>query len=76
MITRRLIVFALFATAGCGDGPARDSRMSDDATADVGKEQVAERKRSIEEAAEEATKLIEADAKAEVNTADAELADN
>lgn len=50
--------------------------MSDDATADVSKEQVAERKRSIEEAAEAATKLIEADAKAEVETANAELADN
>lgn len=72
MITRSLIVIALFATASCGDGPANEAKVNDDAIADVSKEQVAEQKQSIEQAAEEATKLIEAEAKAEVDAATAE----
>lgn len=76
MIIRGVIVVALLLTASCGEAPAGDTKVIEDTTADVGKAEVAAQKKSIEEAAEAATKLIEADAKAEVDAAAADQAGN
>jgi hypothetical protein len=57
--------------AGCGDtAPTEADKAGDAGTpAATQKEEVAEQKLTIEQAAEEATKLIEADAKAEIDAA-------
>jgi predicted nucleic acid-binding Zn-ribbon protein len=70
-------VLALLLT-GCVDEPS--PKEAEKAAAaiekDAERDAVKERKLSIEEAAEEATKLIEADAKAEANEAVAERPSN
>lgn len=71
-----VLAFALLLTASCGEAPADDNKTGDNAAVDVAKDQVTAQKRSIEEAAEEATKLIEADAKAEIDAAAAEQPTN
>jgi hypothetical protein len=55
--------------AGCGDtAPTEADKAGDAGTpANTQKEELAEQKLTIEQAAEEATKLIEADAKAEID---------
>jgi hypothetical protein len=55
--------------AGCGDTAPTEAGKTDDADtpAAAQKEELAEQKLTIEQAAEEATKLIEADAKAEID---------
>jgi len=55
--------------AGCGDtAPTEADKAGDaDTEANTQKEELAEQKLTIEQAAEEATKLIEADAKAEID---------
>jgi hypothetical protein len=57
--------------AGCGDtAPTEADKAGDAGTpAATQKEEVAEQRLTIEQAAEEATKLIEADAKAEIDAA-------
>jgi hypothetical protein len=57
--------------AGCGDtAPTEEDKAGDaDTPAATQKEELAEQKLTIEQAAEEATKLIEADAKAEIDAA-------
>lgn len=69
MIIREIAVVILLLTTSCGAAPTNDAKLNGDTPIDVGKEEIAQQKRSIEEAAEEATKLIEADAKAEVDAA-------
>ena len=55
--------------AGCGDtAPTEADKAGDaDTEANTQKEELAEQKLTIEQAAEEVTKLIEADAKAEID---------
>lgn len=72
MIARVFIVAALLFTASCDEPTATNTNPANDAAADTDEQLVVERKKSIEEAAEEATKIIEADAKAEI---DAGIAD-
>ncbi len=57
--------------AGCGDTAPTEAGKTDDADtpAATQKEDLAQQKLTIEQAAEEATKLIEADAKAEIDAA-------
>ena len=58
---------SLFLLAACAEEPARkDAEKPAEA---FGKEEVKAQKRSIEEAADEAAKLVEADAKAEIELA-------
>lgn len=76
MIKHGVLTSALLLIAGCGEAPAGDNKTGDNAAVDVAKDQVTAQKKSIEEAAEEATKLIEADAKAEIDAAAAEQATN
>ena len=61
----------MLMVAGCGDtAPTEADKAGDAGTpAATQKEEVAEQKLTIEQAAEEATKLIEADAKAEIDAA-------
>lgn len=76
MIARVFIVTALLFTASCGEPPSTDTKAEIDAAAEADEELVAERQKSIEEAAEEATKIIEADAKAEIDAAVSDQPDN
>lgn len=76
MIKHGVLTFGLLLTASCGEAPADDNKAGDDAAVDVAKDQVTAQKKSIEEAAEEATKLIEADAKAEIDAAAADQPTN
>jgi starvation-inducible outer membrane lipoprotein len=57
--------------AGCGDTAPTEAEKADDADAPAvtQKDELAEQKLTIEQAAEQATKLIEADAKAEIDAA-------
>ena len=61
----------MLMVAGCGDTAPTEAGKTDDADtpAAAQKEELAEQKLTIEQAAEEATKLIEADAKAEIDAA-------
>ncbi len=61
----------LLAVAGCDKAPtgADTPAKSVEATTASPKDELAKQKLSIEQAAEEATKLIEADAKAEIDAA-------
>lgn len=75
-MARGIIVAALLLTASCGEAPLNKGKTETDASAETDEQLVAEHKKSIEAAAEEATKLIEADAKAEIDAAVAdEIAD-
>lgn len=64
----------MLMVAGCGDTPPAEAGKTDDAdTPEVAqKKELADQKLTIEQAAEEATKLIEADAKAEIDAANAD----
>jgi hypothetical protein len=63
----------MLMVAGCGDTDPTEAGKPDDADTPeaVQKKELAAQKLSIEQAAEEATKLIEADAKAEIDAANA-----
>lgn len=66
-----LLMLALFMAAGCDKTPAATQATSEpsDSSAATQQEELAKQKLTIEQAAEEATKLIEADAKAEIDAA-------
>ena len=67
---KHVFVFGvMLMVAGCGDtAPTEADKAGDaDKAANTQKEELAEQKLTIEQAAEEATKLIEADAKAEID---------
>lgn len=71
---KHVFVLALMLmVGGCGDTPPAEAGNTDDAdtAAVTQKDALAEQKLNIEQAAEEATKLIEADAKAEIDAANA-----
>ncbi len=61
----------MLMVGGCGDTAPTEAEKADDADTPVvtQKDELAEQKLTIEQAAEEATKLIEADAKAEIDAA-------
>ena len=63
----------MLMVAGCGDtAPTEADKAGDPGAPKVTqKDELAEQKLTIEQAAEEATKLIEADAKAEIDAANA-----
>lgn len=63
-------------TASCGEAPVADTKEASGAPGETDARLVADQKKSIEAAAEEATKLIEADAKAEIDAAVADQAAN
>ena len=67
------VLALMLMVAGCGDtAPTEADKAGDAGTpAATQKEELAEQKLTIEQAAEEATKLIEADAKAEIDAANA-----
>ncbi len=61
----------MLMVGGCGDTTPTEAGKTDDAdtSAVTQKDELAQQKLTIEQAAEEATKLIEADAKAEIDAA-------
>ena len=61
----------MLMVAGCGDTAPTEAEKADaaDTPAVTQKDELAEQKLTIEQAAEQATKLIEADAKAESDAA-------
>ena len=63
------VLALMLMVAGCGDTAPTEAGKPDDADTPeaVQKKELAAQKLSIEQAAEEATKLIEADAKAEID---------
>jgi hypothetical protein len=65
------VLALMLMVAGCGDTAPTEAGKPDDADTPeaVQKKELAAQKLSIEQAAEEATKLIEADAKAEIDAA-------
>ncbi len=65
------VLALMLMVAGCGDTAPTEAGKPDDADtpAVTQKDELAEQKLTIEQAAEEATKLIEADAKAEIDAA-------
>ena len=65
------VLVLMLIVAGCGDtAPTEADKAGDaDTPAVTQKDELAQQKLTIEEAAEEATKLIEADAKAEIDAA-------
>lgn len=67
------VLALMLMVAGCGDTAPTETGKPDDADTPeaVQKKELAAQKLSIEQAAEEATKLIEADAKAEIDAANA-----
>lgn len=67
------VLALMLMVAGCGDTAPTEAGNTDDAgtPAVTQKDELAAQKLSIEQAAEEATKLIEADAKAEIDAANA-----
>jgi hypothetical protein len=65
-----LSMMPLLLLASCVEEPT--PQQAEKAAQSIEQDLVKERQLSIEEAAEEATKLIEADAKAEIDTAAAE----
>lgn len=68
-----LVLAFMLMVGGCGDtAPTEADKAGDPGTPAVTqKDELAEQKLTIEQAAEEATKLIEADAKAEIDAANA-----
>jgi ribosome biogenesis SPOUT family RNA methylase Rps3 len=65
------VLALMLMVGGCGDTTPTEAGKPDDADTPeaVQKKELAAQKLSIEQAAEEATKLIEADAKAEIDAA-------
>ena len=61
----------MLMVGGCGDTAPTEAEKADDADTPVvtQKDELATQKLTIEQAAEEATKLIEVDAKAEIDAA-------
>lgn len=78
MRSRGIVVLAVLLLAACVDEPtAKDAEKAAIAVEnELAQDAVKERQLSIEEAAEEATKLIEADAKAEADAVTAENSAN
>jgi hypothetical protein len=70
-LKQAFVLALMLVVAGCGDAPPTEAEKTGEADTPEGaqKEELAEQKLSIEQAAEEATKLIEADAKAEIDAA-------
>ena len=66
---RYFVPLVLVTTAGCVEEPA--PKDAEQAVSDVEQDEVKAKQLSIEEAAEQATKLIEEDAKAESDAATA-----
>lgn len=69
---KHAFVFALMLmVAGCGDTAPTEAGKADDADtpAVTQKDELAQQKLTIEQAADKATKLIEADAKGEIDAA-------
>jgi hypothetical protein len=66
---RLLLAMALFAIAACDGTPAAsETSLAEGEAAPASQQEIiAEKKLNIEQAAEEATKVIEADAKAEID---------
>jgi len=69
VIARAIVASAMLLTASCGEAPSAIAQADADVPAETGEQLVTERKKTIEEAAEEATRLIEADAKSEADAA-------
>jgi hypothetical protein len=69
-----LPALALLGLASCVEEPS--PKQSEKAVEAVEQDAVKKRQLSIEEAAEEATKLIEADAKAEIDAVNSEISEN
>jgi len=69
-----LPALVLLALASCVEEPS--PKQAEKAVEAIEQDAVKKRQLSIEEAAEEATKLIEADAKAEIDAANSETAEN
>ena len=67
------VLALMLMVGGCGDtAPTEAGKANDaDTSAVTQKDELAQQKLTIEQAAEEATKLIEADAKAEIDAANA-----
>ncbi len=65
------VLALMLMVGGCGDTAPTEAEKADDADtpAVTQKDELATQKLTIEQAAEEATKLIEADAKAEIDAA-------
>ena len=65
------VLALMLMVGGCGDTAPTEAEKADDADtpAVTQKDELAKQKLTIEQAAEEATKLIEADAKAEIDAA-------
>ena len=72
MTMKRLIPALLFALVACTEEPT--PQEAEKAAQEIQQDEVKERQLSIEQAAEEATKLIEADAKEEADAAKAGIA--
>ena len=65
------VLALMLMVGGCGDTAPTEAGKTDDVDtpAVTQKDELAQQKLTIEQAAEEATKLIEADAKAEIDAA-------
>ena len=65
------VLALMLMVGGCGDTAPTEAGKTDDADtpAVTQKDELAQQKLTIEQAAEEATKLIEADAKTEIDAA-------
>ena len=65
------LLLVLLMVTGCGDTPAatEGTLAKSDAPVSTEQDDLAKQKLTIEQAAEEATKLVEADAKAEIDAA-------
>ncbi len=65
------VLALMLMVGGCGDTAPTEADKADDADtpAVAQKDELAQQKLTIEQAAEEATKLIEADAKTEIDAA-------
>jgi hypothetical protein len=65
------VLALMLMVGGCGDTAPTEAGKTDDADtpAVTQKDELAQQKLTIEQAAEEATKLIEADAKGEIDAA-------
>ncbi|MFN3618802.1 hypothetical protein [Sphingorhabdus sp.] len=61
-----LLALTVLVLTGCNNTPTAPEPKSSDASASNQQEELAKQKLTIEQAAEEATKLIEADAKTEI----------
>lgn len=67
---KNIVFLAILMTAltGCSDDPATNVAQDTDTAAEGAQNQIKTRQNSIEEAAEQATKIIEADSKTEIDS--------